>query len=220
MIRKIQLLAAVLSLLSVAHGQGTFQNLDFENGSFIPIPGHADAVEFSLAMPGWSGYVGTNQVNWVLYNTLSLSEAGIAIQGPDDPSPNLFHGRFFVVLQYGNDAYTSQGMVGSALAQTGTIPIGTQSIRLLSNNPYVLLFDLSFGGSTIPLFNVGISANGRPIWGGDISSFAGQTGELRFAGAGYLDYIQFSTQQVPEPSALSLIGVGALLVCTRLRRGN
>ena len=78
------LLAAVLSLASLASAfaQGTFQNLDFENGTFIPIPGDPfGRVQFSPAMPGWTGFVGTNQIDWILHNNLFLSTAGIAIWG-------------------------------------------------------------------------------------------------------------------------------------------
>ena len=47
---------------------------------------------------------------------------------------------------------------------------------------------------------------------GDISMFAGQTGELRFAGAGLFDDIQFSNQPIPEPGTFCLFGLGALLL--------
>jgi hypothetical protein len=219
---KIQLFAvALLTTLSIETvGQGTFQNLDFENGAFVsaPTPGNPFAVEWVPAMPGWTGFLGTNQQSVISHNALSLSLANITIQGPDYPSANLFHGQYYVVLQGGLDPNTGQGLVGSAIAQTGTIPSNAQSIRLLSNNPFSLGFSLLFGGNPIPLFNVGTAGNGRPIWGGDILSFAGQTGELRFQGAGYLDYIQFSNQPIPEPSALPLFGLGMLIFSSRLRR--
>lgn len=54
---------AVLPLIVMPQliAQGTFQNLDFENGSFIPIPGDPyGSVEFDSAMPGWTGYIGAN----------------------------------------------------------------------------------------------------------------------------------------------------------------
>ena len=221
-IQKI-LFASVLTVISVSQmkGQGTltFQNLDFENGSFVAIPGDQyGSFQWTFAMPGWTGSVGTNQVDRLLHNNLFLSLAGIAIQGPDYPSANLYHAQNYLVLQAGLDPNNLQSSVGSAIAQTGTIPSGTQSIRLLSNNSFSLGFILLFGGNTIPLFNVGSSANGRPIWGGDVSSFAGQTGELRFQGAGYLDYIQFSSQTIPEPSMLGLFGLGALMFSHRMWR--
>jgi hypothetical protein len=204
---------------AVAQGTTAFQNLDFENGVFVPAPTNQNpfAVDWVLAMPGWTGLIGTNQQTVVSHNALSLSVANITIQGPDYPSAGLFHGQYYVVLQGGLDPKTGQGSVGSAIAQTGTIPSGTQSIRLLSNNPFALNYILTFGGNIISMANVGTAANGRTIWGGDVSAFASQTGELRFQGAGYLDYIQFSTQQIPEPSAFCLVGLGALLFSYRAR---
>src|SRR5689334_7753061 len=90
----------VAGMTLAALWQGTFQNLDLGDGTFIPIPGDPyGRVQFSPAMPGWTGYLGTDQINWVLYNDPFLSKAGIAIWGPDNPSPNFMHGRYFVVLQ-------------------------------------------------------------------------------------------------------------------------
>ena len=109
------------------------------------------------------------------------------------------------MLQAGNDiSGAGQGLVGSAIAQIGTIPSSANSIRFLSTNPFSLGLSLLFGGNSIPLFNVGTAVNGRPVWGGDVSAFAGQTGELRFQGTGYFDYIQFSNQPIPAPSTLGL----------------
>jgi hypothetical protein len=63
-------------------------------------------------------------------------------------------------------------------------------------------------------------------WGVDISGFAGQVGELRFsigpgtAGSSFLDFIQFSTQPIPEPSALAMIGLGGLVFGRRLLKAR
>jgi len=207
----VSLLTAISTQLV---GQGTFQNLDFESGLFVPAPTPQNpfAVQWAPAMPGWTGFIGANQQTEISHNALSLSVANIAIQGPDYPSPNLYHGQFYVVLQSGLDPTTGQSLVGAAIAQTGTIPTSAQSIRLMSNNPFSLGFSLLFGNQLIPLANIGTDVNGRPLWGGDISPFAGQNGELRFQGAGTLDYIQFSSQPIPEPSVLGLFGLGVLLL--------
>jgi hypothetical protein len=213
---RLAIVVLTACVLASAAAQGTFQNLDFENGTFIPIPGDPfGRVEFSSAMPGWTGYVGTNQVNWILYNNLFLSTAGIAIWGPDQPQPGLFHGQYYVVLQGGNDPSGGPGRVGAAIAQTGTIPETAQSIRF-----YLAAGGLSvlFAGQPIPLSVIGSSPTGYNIYAGDISAFAGQTGELRFQGGGYLDFIQFSDLPIPEPSALSLLGLGALLYGWRFQR--
>jgi len=53
------------------------------------------------------------------------------------------------------------------------------------------------------------------IYGGDISQFAGQTGELRFTSYthfSYLDGIQFSTETVPPVPSLQVRGSGNQIV--------
>jgi hypothetical protein len=82
---------------------------------------------------------------------------------------------------------------------------------------------VTFGGQTIPTVQIGIQPIGSTrylILGGDISSFAGQTGELRFTAPvtllsfniPYLDNIQFSIEPIPEPGTLGLFALGALLL--------
>lgn len=218
-------LAATIALLAAAAprtlSQGTlFMNLDFEEGAFIPVPGQFNTVEFARAMPGWTGYLGSNQVDWILHNSLFLSQAGMAIWGPDNPSAEYLHGHYYVVLQNSFPVATDV----PALAQTGTIPLGTESLRLYNNNQFGTGFLVFFAGQQIPLVSLGSAGNGRWVWGGDVSSYAGQTGELRFRGAGYLDHIQFSTEAVPEPRVLSLFALGALFLgwqalCKRNKAG-
>src|SRR5439155_23129084 len=97
--RKTLLSAVVLSCLNAADlgAQGTFQNLDFENGTFILIPGDPfGRVEFSAAMPGWTGYLGTNRIDWIFHNNRFIDTADIAIFGPDYPAPAIFEGHYYV----------------------------------------------------------------------------------------------------------------------------
>src|SRR6266487_415667 len=163
---------ALLSVLMNAHGlaQGTFQNLDFEAATLIPIPGDPfGRVEFAPAFPGWVGYVGTNAQSMADHNNRLLSESGIAIMGPDFPSPSLFQGHYYAAL------YTAPGVpVGPTLAQTGLVPSTAQSIRFYGGAQDVPF--VRFAGQTIPLSALG-TTSAYTIWGGDISSFAGQTGE-------------------------------------------
>lgn len=198
--------------------QGTFQNLDFENGTFIPYPnGPFHSVEFAPAMPGWTGYIGTNQVGWILHNDLFLSTAGIAIIGPDVP-PGEFHGHYYIVLQAGDDPFGGTSRVNSAITQVGTIPSDAQSIRLWLASGGLRV---SFAGQQIPLVNLGTGAGtsiNYNIVGADVSAFAGQTGLLELRGVGYLDFIQFSNQPIPEPSTVGLFAFGALLLGWRFMR--
>ncbi|MCX6925460.1 MAG: hypothetical protein NT154_19965, partial [Verrucomicrobia bacterium] len=76
------------------------------------------------------------------------------------------------------------------------------------------VFSVSFGGQPLPLFTVG-NTSSAIILGTDITALAGQTGELRFSGGGFLDNIQFSTQPIPEPGVFGLSALGALLVGRR-----
>ncbi|HEY9171162.1 MAG TPA: PEP-CTERM sorting domain-containing protein [Verrucomicrobiae bacterium] len=193
-----------------ALAQGTFQNLDFENGSFVPIPGQLNTVEFTPAMPGWTGYVGTNQINSILYNDLFLSSPGIAIWGPNYPSPGLYHGQYFIVLQ----SSFPDGAIQAAIAQTGRIPAAARSIQFYASGPV----SVTFGEQSIPSYLLGGSWDTFFVYGGDISAYAGQTGELRFTGGARLDYIRFSSQPIPEPATLWLVGLGASLLAFTHRR--
>ena len=59
------------------------------------------------------------------------------------------------------------------------------------------------------------------MYAGEISPYAGQTAELRFTvptAGGSLDYIQFSTTPVPEPSTWALLGLGGALFWGLKRR--
>ena len=193
-------------------GQGTFQNLDFENGTFVPIQGNSYFVEPGPALPGWTSYIGTNLAQYALHNTLSLTPiADIAIFGPDLP-PGEFHGHYYIVLQAGDDPFGGPGRVNSGIAQTGMIPSDAQSMRL-----YLAFgaLSFSFAGQPIPLTNLGPGGGASinyNIYGADVSPFAGQTGALRLQGVGYLDFIQFSTQPIPEPRVFGMFALGALLL--------
>jgi hypothetical protein len=205
-------LFGAIAFVSSALCQGTFQNLDFENGTFVPIAGQFNSVEFAPAVPGWTGYLGANQIDWILHNSLFLSDAGIAIWGPSQPQPGLLHGQFYVVLQ---DSFPVPSTV-PALAQTGMVPVTAQSVRFytLDFNP---LIGVAFAGASLPMTRLGGSLDSYYTWGANISGYAGQTGELRLFGNGYLDNIHFSVEAIPEPGVLSLLAVGALLFGWRLR---
>lgn len=192
--------------------QGTFQNLDFESGVFIPIPDDPyGRVEFSPAMPGWTGYAGTNQIEWILYDNMFLSTAGIAIWGPGNPNGDFMQGHYHVLLQRGDNPFGATGdIVSSSIAQTAQVPATAQSI-LFDTRASFASIALLFGGQPIPSSLLGQS-DGIYFWGADISARAGQTGELRFLGNGFLDNIRFSAEPIPEPSTLGFFAFGTLLL--------
>jgi hypothetical protein len=186
-----------------ASAQGTFQNLDFESATIVFVPGDPNQqIEFGPALPGWTGYVGTSQLTAVLYNDLFLSGGGgISLWGPNYPSPNLFHGQYFVTLQ----GAFPDGVPPAAITQMGRIPSSAQSLTFYARAS----LQVTFAGQALPLHVLGGSLGTYYVYGVDVGPFAGQTGELRFSGSGSLDYIQFSSQPIPEPNAITLFLTGS-----------
>jgi len=197
---KIQILAVLVSLALplAALAQGTFQNLDFES----PIPPLTPdpiigVVPITNALPGWTGYLNGNPTDWVFYPNVALAGPSISMVNSLSPIVSSIQGNYSVFLN------------NAAIGQTGQIPSGASSLLFLRVSQSG--FQVSFGGQSIPLVQFGTSGN-NIIMAANISMFAGQTGELLFAGGGLFDDIRFSNQPIPEPSASCLLGLGALLV--------
>jgi hypothetical protein len=212
LLRMILLMGCFLKVFSqpphVAFGQD-FVNLDFEAADVSAYGSGPAFVPITNAMPGWQeGYAGGSQLGFgfVIYNTVSLGSAEISLQGPGS-SYQPFQGNYFVLLQ---PNYPS-GQVIPAIAQVGTVPNSAQSLRFFAFGS----LSVSFANQQIPL-SVLDSTPQYTVYGGDISAFAGQTGELRFEGGAFLDNIFFSPQPIPEPSGFGLVACGALLLGWRL----
>ncbi|MEI7728579.1 MAG: PEP-CTERM sorting domain-containing protein [Verrucomicrobiota bacterium] len=105
-----------------------------------------------------------------------------------------------------------------SVSQTGTIPNWANSIKFLVNaNAHD--FTVAMNGN--PLYMQKLTTSGSyATWGADASAYVGQTVDLRFTSQYiygtvnpvWLDDIQFSTDMVPEPSALALL-CGGGMVC-------
>ena len=211
---------------AVAKAQGTFQNLDFESASLVPIPG-GSRVQFAPAFPAWTGYVGGIQQTSALYNVaaldssaISIIDSSVSIQFLSDAAQH-DHGNFTTVLQAGFALGTFQP-ADTTLAQTGLIPAGTQSLLF---NAYTYIpnpgtFAVTLGGQALTLLPISTDPNST-LYGADIHAWAGQTADLAFTAFAqrphasniylYLDSIQFSNQPIPEPSMFGLFALGALL---------
>jgi len=187
----------------IGFSQG-FVNLNFESPNLPLVPDLAGFVPIANALPGWTGYVGGNQIGDVLYNNISIGTPLISFHGPGSLSP-ILQGSYSVSLE----PFSST----AAITQSGVIPATAQSLRFYASGS----IRVSFAGQSIPLSNLGSTATAT-IYGGDISSFANLFGLLQFQGGGILDNIRFSNQPIPEPSVLGLFGLGALLFGWRLRR--
>lgn len=194
-------------------GQGTltFQNLDFESAQLIPIPGDPNgAVQFSAAFPGWTGYMGGQQVNSTVPNGVPIGNntAFISIMAP--PNWAAQQGSYEL-------GFASSASATAAVAQTGQIPIQAKSLQFLA----LYAPTVTWGGQVLPTIRLGDGPIYTSLFGVDISSFGGQQRELRFqAGLNitYLDAITFSTQIVPEPGVSALFSLGVLLFAFAKRR--
>ena len=145
----------------------------------------------------------------MLHNNVSLGGAVVAIYGPQWFPSEVLEGNYTVSLMpsiFGPPTTT-------AIGQTGRIPQSAASVTFYGTVAYTL----TFAGQPIPLVTLG-STSTYTIFGGDISAFANQTGELRFQGVGLLDAIQFSTQSIPEPGVFALFALGAVLLGGRVLR--
>jgi hypothetical protein len=139
--------------------------------------------------------------------------------GPDWSSVSIIQGQYTAVLQAGGNPYGAGG-VNASLSQIGLVPTNANSIlvEIAGGN-----FVLSFAGQTIPLSAIQSGPN-YTLYGGDISLFAGQVGELRVStlspsGSGFLfDAITFSSEAIPEPLSVLLTTFGALLLWPLLKR--
>ncbi len=202
-----------------------FQNLDFESAN-LPIlpPGEVGGyVPISQALPGWSAYLGTLATDSILYNNFTLGSAVVSIQGPNSPLGAPLGGNFSANLMPGYDPRVSE-LVGVSLAQTGLVPAEANSIffKVRTGSPFQQPFQVTLAGEQISL----VPWEEQPdhvLFAGDISTFAGDTVELRFfiseqLNAMWVDDIVFSSVPVPEPSTWAMLGLGAVLLGSTVRR--
>jgi len=196
-----------------------FVNLNFESANVSGFQPES-IVPISSALPGWSGFYGSDPTSQVLYDVISLDAAMISLIDNNALFFGPLQGNYSAFLFGGTDG------VSSSISQTGTIPIGTESLRMDA---------WSYGASPI------VAINGQPInmvplqtfanytlYGGDISSYSGlvtlsftEPPPLTVTGGASqfeLDNILFSTTVLtPEPGIVALTAIGGLLFGARKR---
>jgi hypothetical protein len=192
-------------------GQGTFQNLDFEQGKLNFLPGGGDLIATTNALPGWAVYANGAPQPSVSYNEI-VNGAVAGLMGTNGASP-LLDGKFSAIL---GGPYVSS--LPLSMSQSAVIPIGSQSLRYLQ----IGFFSVSFAGHALPIQLLGNGPRFGQIYGADVSQYAGQYGQLTFqTGAlsnpvdNLLDDITFSTQPIPEPGVLAILGLGTLMLSLR-----
>jgi hypothetical protein len=219
-------LAAILCGQDI-NAQSGFQNLNFESATLSPSSGN-NFVPISAALPGWTAYLGATQQTEVLQNGSTEGAPSIDIFGPNYSSagpqgagfaPGLIDGKYTVLLQ---SSSPGPGSGNATIEQDGTIPLGIQSLefKAWAWYPPTAIMAVSFNGNTLAPVAIGNGPN-YTLYAANVSSFAGQTGELafsavfNFAGPSWIEFDDISLSNVPEPSAMTLISIGGLLFGAR-----
>ena len=229
---KLVAISSALCITLSARAQGTFENLDFESANPISAgnPEVPSAVTFASALPGWSGSLGGAPATQALLNNYDLGAASIDIFGPgwNSTGPGIIDGNYTVYLQAGAGP-GGDGSYNASLYQNGTIPVNAASLQFKAWSQYTpAYFALSFAGNSLAysILSSGTSPSGQSyyIYGANLASYAGQTGQLEFTaidnnppGNIEFDDISFSTQSVPEPSPFLLTGFGGTLFALHRR---
>jgi hypothetical protein len=194
-------------LLGCASAQGApFVNLNFEQAT-VP-PGSMNFLPAAQAFPGWTPAIGGVPLNVVHYNNPGIGEGAVVLY--DQP---LFIGGFHVIEgTYSVALLTDHGFnLVASLSQTGDVPVGTRSLRLLASisirPPRVFVDNVE-----LPLLRlsdpIGPPGGAHFIWGADATVLSGRTDAiLRLSSNSLgqpdstvgLDAISWSPLPVPEP---------------------
>jgi len=232
---KKRLLLVLVFAVSQFHtrGQGTFINMNFESANVPIIPNGQAGTDVGVTegIPGWLAYLGSSQTSQMLHNDISIFSARVGILGPDWNNSfgiGVIEGNYSAVIQAGQ---SSLDPISASISQTGQFPGSAKSIRLKTKLIFAdpanqfQQFELKIAGQNVALLPLSVTS-GYTLFGGDISAFAGLTGELKISATPtpyeyysfVVDSIVFSNQPIPEPSVFGLVGLGALLFGLRLRR--
>ena len=190
---KILILVVATAITLTARGQDSFQNLSFESTSLSQTD-PAGLVSASVALPYWTAFDGSG--NPLLQIGYKFQFAGTPIALLDS------NGQFSVFLVGAGVSYPGGPLPfapAASIAQTGMMPKTARYI-FFKAKPGTSLLLLSLGGVNVPYTAVATKPD-YTLFAGDVSSFAGQSLEMRFTvgyrGTGWiLESIGFSKGQV------------------------
>jgi len=225
--KTLQFSAILIALLASSwpgYGQG-FVNLDFEGATIVPVPGLQLRAYANQAIPGWRAYIGSDQLNSILYNATPTGSTDVSIldlQG----IPSSLDGVYSAYLAGGIGALATQ----ATIRQTGTVPNTAQSITFIARHYGTAsgVLSITLGGQNIAFVAISSGSTYKEYGGNIPTALAGQSAELVFsalrttvAGNDWeIDNIQFSPVAIPEPSLLSLIAWSAIGFWASRKRFN
>lgn len=224
-------LACAFAWTPFATGAG-FVNLDFEQAT---VPAGELFLSWEQAAPGWSHSAGdsTDHVNYLVEH-LGYSQNYVLLDAAYSPF-GAATGSYAMAMKSGTFfEHEPRGEWTQAyVAQTGLVPVGARTLSLLASSHRVLV---SLGGVGLSLIPVGLDPSSPTYgsdlltysgeWQADISSFAGQTLELRIAdgsspsssfGPVLVVFDQIRILAIPEPATLWLLGIGMGLLAVQVR---
>lgn len=227
---RTRIICAILVFASLSVQAQLWQDLNFEFANNIPPSGPAsypNDVPIASALPGWTAYLGTQQITDVGYNAPTLSVATVCLIGPSwnstdtqETGTGIIDGRYTIDLETGvTPLNPTTTFVNASIEQTGTIPYNAASLQFKESGYSSL--SVSFEGNVlVPIaLSSGVSADGLPytLYGVNISPWDSQSGELEFSTSSNVDYayaelddITFSIIVVPEPNTWILTAMAGL----------
>ncbi len=201
-------LLTVLSATAICvRAQGTFQNLDFESARIVfNNPPFNSNIDETNALPGWLAFAGTNQLTSIPYGPGGISTP---VRLYSQTNGGSISGFFSV--QFG---------FGGSISQSGTVPADAQSLVFKVHAPVSgPVSVVSLNGQILPYAAISYAPN-YIVYGANISSFAGQMATLSFTQMDRLDDVEFSPFVIPEPSAVSFLGLSAVVFAARRFHGR
>ncbi len=213
-------LLAALALLSTAPRAPAqaFVNLDFE-AAIIETNGQSGPamwLDWNLAAPGWSHSAGdSTSIVYYLSEHLGMSQYFLLM---DSVSPfyapgTQLAGDYSLAFASGRltDTDPASPWVNAFISQTGTVPAGAQTVRMLATGPFrVFLDDVE----------VGMTSLGGNAYEGNIAPFAGMQAELRIVNTATMPHTPTMVDNIafiPEPSSAVLIVAGTAWFWLRKR---
>jgi hypothetical protein len=219
---KIRSKISILLLAICQNGwaQG-FINLNFENAAITPVvPNYIYA---SNSISGWTAYLNGISQDGIFFDAVSADGAIVCLE--DTNASRLGHtplqGTYSVLLEGASDVFGNNPTAAS-IGQTGRIPNTAESLTFYLGDLYGN-FQVSFNGLPLSFTAISNTLN-YTIYGVDISSYAGQIGQLLFTAPlqtdAMLDNIQFSSLPIPEPTAFALGMLGVFILGFHYRRNR